>query len=303
MDDKDQKFSVVIPATLEKSEDGEWRVYGLASTAKRDLQGEIMDLKGLDLSPIAKGRGVFNYDHKKGPENTVGVIDQYKKTDAGLYLGGYLFKNHDRAKGLYQIMTSLKKSDTGRMGMSVEGIIKSRDGKDGKVIKNAVITSCALTMNPVNEDTYINLVKSLSSIEFSGDTLHDDVVPDSTPAVDGAVSASPEVMYSADQVVGLIAKALGASGAQATTLPQNLSGGDALAQESLDKDEKKIVECEEDKPKKRLKKLEKGLFKSRMEELLNQLQKLHPDVSRSEIWETVKDRLNRKFKSEKSDEN
>src|SRR4051812_19657719 len=72
MDFKDEKFSVVIPATIEKSEEGDWRVFGLASTPKRDLQGEVVSLKGLDLSPIEKGRGVFNFDHKKGPENTIG---------------------------------------------------------------------------------------------------------------------------------------------------------------------------------------------------------------------------------------
>src|SRR4051812_39591731 len=113
-----EKFKVIIPASLEKSEDGEWRVYGLASTSRKDLQGEVVDLKGLDLAPIQKGRGVFNFDHKKGPENTVGAIDAFKLTDKGLYLGGYLFKEHDRAKAIRQIMTSLKKSDKGRMGMS-----------------------------------------------------------------------------------------------------------------------------------------------------------------------------------------
>lgn len=275
MDFKDEKFSVVIPATIEKSEEGDWRVFGLASTPKRDLQGEVVSLKGLDLSPIEKGRGVFNFDHKKGPENTIGAIDQYKKTAEGLYLGGYLFKEHDRAKSIYQIMTSLKKSDKGRMGMSIEGIIKKRAGDDGKTISNAVITSCALTMNPVNEDTFVNLMKSLTTVEFSSGDLSEDV--------DNQIvtSEKPE-----------IEKALGVTGAYATSVPADLSGGDALAQEDLDKEPKDVSEP---KRKKKLKKMSKEMYKSATMEILVQLQSLYPDCSRSELWEIVKDRLNRRF--------
>ena len=102
----DESFKTVLPVEFEKAANGDWRIYGLASTANVDKQGETIKLNGLDLNPISNGKGIFNFDHKKGPENTVGIIDTYKKDDNGLYLGGYLFKNHDRAKSIYQIMSS-----------------------------------------------------------------------------------------------------------------------------------------------------------------------------------------------------
>jgi len=307
----ENKFKVVIPAHLEKGEDGAWRVYGLASTSNVDQQGEVIDMKGIDLSPIEKGRGLFNFDHKKGPENTVGIIDQYKKTDEGLYLGGYLFKEHDRAKSLYQIMSSLNKSDRGRMGLSVEGVIKERAGKDGKVIKKAQIHSCALTMNPVNSDTYVNLVKSLGEVEFegTGDQMKDGIFPDAEPTAEGKPA-----MFTADQVVAIIQKALSVGSEQATMKPSELTGGAALAQEDLsDRAKKKkkdepvsvehgsVISKAEDKVMKSLKKGDSALFKSMILEAMESLHSLYPEVPKAELWEVFKERLNRRFGEQKSE--
>jgi hypothetical protein len=387
--DQDQKFSVILPAEFQKSEDGEWRVYGLASTPKRDLQGEVIDLKGLDLAPIQKGKGIFNWDHKEGPENTIGAIDTYKKSEEGLYLGGYLFKEHDRAKAIYQIMSSLKKSDRGRVGMSVEGVIKKRSGDDGKVISKATITKCALTMNPVNTDTFADLVKSLSAseVEFDGDILQEDgsVLDESlekagegskggkvvghtstgAPIYESA-KKKPRLMasagskeqlhsmlnkyfysqltlhdrgdgthevhnskgkisglhvrehkgrwraehheedetkkslFTAEEVIDLLQKALGVGDAQATTLPQNITGGDALAKEDLDRKPKTCDDCKDEtgcKCPKEMKKGDASFYKSMLSDLMAQLTYLYPEATQSEIWETVKDRLQRKFPS------
>jgi hypothetical protein len=275
MANQDTKFSMVLPAELQKAENGEWRVWGLASTASRDQQGEKVDLNGLDLTPIQKGKGLLNWDHGKDPEDKVGIIDSYKKADDGLYVGGYLFNNHTRAKSIYEIMSSLKKADRGRMGMSIEGVIKERAGNDGKIIKKAVITAVALTMNPVNSDTHVDLVKSLtgSDVEFEGDTI-----------TSQSLDAIPEVE-----------KSLGVTGSYATSVPSDLSGGDALAMEGMDKKPKKEDEEEEHKPKKKLKKMSKEMIKSNVAEILSKLQVLYPESTRSELWETVKQRLNTRF--------
>lgn len=366
--DQDQKFSVVLPAELSKSEDGEWRVFGLASTPKRDLQGEVIDLQGIDLTPIQKGKGVFNWDHKEGPENTIGSIDTYKKADDGLYLGGYLYKNHDRAKSIYQIMSSLKKSDKGKIGMSVEGIIKKRSGADGKTISKAIITKCALTMNPVNTDTYADLVKSLSAgeVEFDADALADDgsITSESFEKGAGEGARGGRVIghtkagkpiyasnggehagemhphFSAEDheharahlagragehvhamrsgVPGAkesyeyfnnqaghhvvakydkqIKKSLGDSGATATTVPADRTGGDALAQEDLQKNCEKCTKSEpECKCSKSLVKGDSELYKSLLCDLMGQLKTLYPGVDQSELWEVVRERLNRTF--------
>ncbi len=296
----DKKFKAVIPAHLEKAENGQWRVFGLASTSNLDQQGEVVNLKGLDLDPIEKGRGVWNWDHKKGPENTVGIIDTYKKTDEELYLGGYLFKNHDRAKAIHGIMNSLDKADRGRMGMSVEGVIKQRAGKDGRTINKAVITSCALTMNPVNTETYVNLIKSMTGVEveFDGNGIETDFAPERETA------EKQPIMYTSEQVTDLMRKALVIGGEQATTTPSERSGGAALAQENIDKNVKTITKplCKrcgkEHKSGKCMKPLKKGdaeFFKSGIIGAIEQLQEMYPDVPRSVLWELFKDRLNSKF--------
>ena len=48
-------FKIIIPAQLEKSADGEWKVHGLASTNGIDKQGETIIQKGIDLSPVDEG--------------------------------------------------------------------------------------------------------------------------------------------------------------------------------------------------------------------------------------------------------
>lgn len=288
-----------MPAKFTKSEDGEWKVMGLASTASRDLQGEVVDQTGLDLTPLDMKKGVFNWDHKKGPENTIGVIDSYKKSKDGLFLSGRLLKNHSRAKAVYEIMSSLNKSDTGRMGMSIEGVIKERAGNDGKVIKRAVIHSCALTMNPVNTDTHATLIKSMSEVEFTKD---DDFPVSDDPVVQetSVNKAEDQPMFSANQVLGIIEKALGV-GAGYTQAPADLSGGDALATEGSKpkkkskKEIEKTMDAENLKVYKSLKKLSFDLYKSHMIDTLDKLQKLYPEYSRSQIWEAVRDRLETKY--------
>lgn len=262
----DTKFKTVLPVEFEKTESGDWRVYGLASTPKLDQQGEIVNVHGLDLAPISQGKGIFNFDHQKGPENTVGIIDTYQKDENGLYLGGYLFKNHDRAKSIYQIMSSLKKEDRGRMGMSIEGIIKKRTGNESKVIDKAVITACALTMNPVNQETYVDLAKSLGAAE--------QIVFD----------------FGNLEIDESLIKALGVGAGYATTTPSNLSGGDALATEEFgDRKEK------DKKKKRKLKNLTAPMAKGMIIETLDKLQDLYPNLSRQVLWELFKERLNTKF--------
>lgn len=254
---REEKFEFQVPVDLMKSKDGEWRVRGLASTTSIDQQGEILLQTGMDLTPINKKKGFINFDHQKGPENNIGILDGYSKTPQGLYLEGRLFKKHTRAKAVKEILDSLGDKDRGRMGMSVEGAIIKRSGKNNKVVEKCVIRGVALTMNPVNTDTYVDLVKSLntSSIEFEVDPLD---------------------------------KALGV-GSGYTEAPDSLTGGGALAQQSLD------GKNEPEPRKRKLKKQSKELFKSSMVDVLDKLQVLYPDNTRAELWNAVQDRLTTKY--------
>ena len=270
-------FKFVIPAELSKSTDGEWRVVGLASTSSVDRQGEVIVPTGIDATPIAKGKGFFNFDHDNSPENTIGTLDGYKKTDNGLYVEGRLFKNHTRAKAVYEIMSSLNKGDRGRVGLSVEGKVIERDSKNPSIIKRCLIKNVAITMNPVNQDTYADIVKSMSSGEVDFESTGTSEEPQTT------VVKSEEPTFSAIQVLSIVEKALGLS-SNAPSAPAERSGGDALVQESMDK-----------KTKKKLKKCSKDLYKSQMLQLLDKLQVLYPENTRSELWNALQDRLTQKF--------
>lgn len=263
-------FKFIIPADIEKSADGEWRIRGLASTEKKDQQEETIVQKGIDLTPIDKKQGYFNFDHQPGPENLVGVIDGYNKTDKGLYVEGRLFKNHTKAKAIHEIMTSLGNSDKGRVGLSVEGKILERDKTNPKIIKKCQIKNVAITLNPVNAETYADIVKSLtgSNIEFAANEENN-----------AALKTSEAPTFTTQQVASLL-KTLGLGGGAANLPPQERSGGDALEPETS---------------KKKLKKLSKVMFKSNMDEILNKIQQLYPNNTRTDIWVAIKDRLEKKF--------
>lgn len=278
---QDDNFKFVIPAEISKGENGEWRVAGIASTSSKDRQGEVIIPEGIDATPIAKGKGFFNWDHDNSPENTVGVLDSYKKTPNGMFVEGRLFKNHTRAKAVYEIMSSLNKGDTGRVGMSVEGKVLERDPKNPSIIKRCLIKNVALTMNPVNQDTFADIIKSMSTEEVQ---FESEGKPNETNE-EAPVVKSEEPTFTASQVFAMMEKALGI-GAGNASAPADRTGGDALSMESID--EKKVE-------KKKLKKADADLFKSGMIEMLDKLQTLYPDHPRSEIWNAVRDRLETKF--------
>jgi hypothetical protein len=268
-------FKFVMPAELSKTKDGEWKVTGLASSGTTDRQGEIILPQGIDATPIEKGRGVFNFDHDNSPESTIGLLDSYKKTNQGLYVTGRLFKNHTKAKAVYEIMSSLGKGDKGRVGMSVEGKVIERDPINPNIIKRCIVKNVAITMNPVNQDTYADIIKS-----FAGS----DVEFDSTGQKTEIVKSDELPTFTATQVLSIVEKALGIGAGNAQP-PANMSGGDALV----------VSNMSEKKRKKKLKKMTKSLFKSSMEHMMTKLQELYPQNTREEIWYAVKDRMNKTF--------
>lgn len=171
---KEKKFSFEIPVNIKKGEDGVMKVSGIASTEHKDLQDEIVKLHGLDISELQAGNGIFNDDHKRGIENVVGIIEDAKITSDGLFVKGELFDD-EKGRKYYNIMNYCEKNNKEpRVGMSIEGIISKRDGDDGKIIAAAKIDKVALTLNPVNKNTYATLLKSLEAQEDLLKLLGDD---------------------------------------------------------------------------------------------------------------------------------
>ena len=174
-------------------------------------------------------------------------------------------------------MDSFSKGDQGRMGMSVEGKILERDPKDHTIIKKCQIRAVALTMNPVNTDTHCDIAKSLNTADLDFDSTGDHTEP---------VEKSEETSMPISQVLQIIEKALSVSGAYADSKPSDLSDGDAMAQEDMDKKKKK------ESMKKSLRKLTKSEYSYNLKEMLGNLQTLYPQYSRTHIWDCVKERLN-----------
>ena len=272
---KEKAFGAIIPAQLEKDKDGNWRIYGLASSDSLDQQNEKMNIDGLDLSHIENGQGLINYDHKKGPENTLGVLDTYNKSKNKLYLGGYLFKHHERAKYIQQIMTSLDKKHDKRVGLSIEGVIVKRADKDKNIIDKAKITNCAITFQPANADTYVNLVKSLEGVE-------DLVFEEKSESISESTPKKEKVSFDSDQVLEIIKmnKITQALAKDPTPIDEPSS-----VKEKLIKKEgniKKQKGCSHTKDKTYCKACKEKITKS-VEEKIKEIQAQYPGISRQEI--------------------
>jgi hypothetical protein len=236
-----KSFSFSVPVELEKSSKTEnkesdeevlddWKIGGIASTPDVDLQGEEVLQEGLDISALEAGRGLFNSDHQAGPENILGQIEgahfiEHNGSKA-LVVKGYLFKHQERAKAYYNIMKSIKKGTPSRVHFSIEGKIVERDMVQSSRIKKARIDKVALTMDPVNPNTFADLVKSMQ-----------------------ADKKQDELQMIIKEVVEVAVKKALAAGAAGSKAPADMSSGEAMTKESLDcktknmswsKDKKKI---------------------------------------------------------------
>lgn len=267
-----KSFQIHIPVELEKSKDADgedtWVVKGVASTGDSDLQGEVVDQNGLDISPLKAGRGLFNVDHQKGPENVIGQIEdaEFVKADGKkvLMVKGYLFKHQPRAQAFYNIMKSVKPGTQPRVHMSIEGKILQRDAVNKSTIRNARIDKVALTLDPVNPYTYAELAKSLAS---------------------GKVDEIPEPAYLTMERTELekaieagVAKAL-AAGAGSALAPQQRVAGEAMSKESLESKLKRMG--------KKDKKSQKRMLKS----ILQRMCELHPDEDPRDLLKVITDKL------------
>lgn len=267
-----KSFQIHIPVELEKSKDADgedtWVVKGIASTGDTDLQGEMVDQNGLDISQLKAGRGLFNVDHQKGPENVIGQIEdaEFVKSDGKkvLMVKGYLFKHQPRAQAFYNIMKSVKPGTQPRVHMSIEGKILQRDAVNKSTIRNARIDKVALTLDPVNPYTYAELSKSLAS---------------------GQVDEIPEPAYLTMErtelektVQAAVEKAM-AAGVGPSLAPTQRVGGEALTKESLDSKLKRIG--------KKDKKSQKRMLKS----ILQRMCELHPEEDPRDLWKAIADKL------------
>ena len=253
-------FQVHVPVEIYKSDEDEWKIGGIASTDDVDLHGEEVLQEGLDISVLKEGRGLFNNDHQKGPENVLGEIENADFVDhngkKALMVKGYLFKEQERAKAYYNIMRSVKKGRSARVHFSIEGKILERDMTNTSKIKKARVTKVALTLDPVNTNTFANLVKSINA---DNEKAEQDFLFE-------------EIMETVKSLLkDRIEKAL-AAGAGYTSAPASRTGGEAMSTESMDRKVKNMLW----KKLKKNEKTQKSMLKSLIEVACEALPKADP---------------------------
>ena len=162
----------------------------VAASELRDTQGEILDVKGADISELLAGRGIVNDNHSNKLPDVVGRITGAKKifgledceTDRQkyywnkikapyIYTEGLLYddEDHRSAKAAAAIIKHQFKTDSPlKLKCSVEGGILERGQKDQRVLKRTKIRGLALTLTPANNATLVeglDLVKSAVTVE------------------------------------------------------------------------------------------------------------------------------------------
>ena len=229
---EDGSFRFHLPFDLKKGEDGKTWIKGVASVEAADLAGETVILDGMDLSYLLK-RGYFNDNHAKTTDAKVGVPTQASVTPEGLKVEGYLFDT-PRAKGIIELADALKKSGSDRrLGFSIEGKTLNRDGK---VVSRSWIKDIAITAEPVNPYTYLDVVKSISTVIDKVGVAEPDIVEDDEPCdlpywgrVERIINRCLDRVF--NRPAGPMQKMLEAGNANPVE-----SGGGALRQESIDQE-------------------------------------------------------------------
>lgn len=140
------------------------RISGVASTPDKDLQDETVRSEGLDATYFLKS-GYYNWNHSHDPGDLVGYPEVARATANEFYTEGYLLENHKKADDVWELMNSLELSKADRkLGMSIEGVVTERHFKD---VRKAIVRQIALTYCPINQSTYVDIVKALGMVAKS----------------------------------------------------------------------------------------------------------------------------------------
>lgn len=294
----ERDFRFWFPLELKKgNKAGEIRIGGIATDEDSpDLQGETVFVKGLDISYLAS-RGTFNWDHGKDPADILGEVDIAQKTNGEkqLYVEGFLYPDVKKAQDIQKLMGSMEKAESNRkLGMSLEGKIKERDGADGKIIKKAWIKNVAVTYHPINQGTYLDFIKSLGN-QPTYEPCNCECGTDACPFSKSGCGAPGE--GGSGTSAGMYAGTDNASSSGGVS-------GSALRKESLEKDKKVTTYTEEDLKKKKKTNeitksylegilMEKGYNESlanRMSGLLFNAAKAKKTLTKSDVISLLRDR-------------
>lgn len=170
-----------LEESIKKSNDNptekSWYLRGYATTPDLDLQDDIVDPNGLDISYFVTN-GYINYEHQQGEQFIIGAPTEGTHVDpeVGLYVEAKLYKGNPYAKRIWTLAKNISKSGIDRkLGFSIEGYVKKRDKHDPRIIKSAYITNVAVTTSPANpQATWEAFMKSfLTGYGMTPDTQID----------------------------------------------------------------------------------------------------------------------------------
>ena len=172
---KNNNFRFWIPLDeISKSKDEQGNVVmkfgGLASTKRRDTDGETLDPAGFEIDYL-KEKGIINWNHNKSPESVIGEPVKIERRKEGLYVESMLYPDNALAKSVFELAETLQKnSKTRRLGYSVEGKALERDFMDKSKVTKAMITNLALTISPKNPDSIVDIIKGEFN-EFNDESI------------------------------------------------------------------------------------------------------------------------------------
>lgn len=163
---EEKKFRFWMPIDkIEKAKDEAGNdvmiVGGLASTSRNDLDGETLNPtpEGFDVSYLRE-RGVVNWNHSKQPDAIIGEPSKIEFRKGGMYVESMLYPDSELAKKVYALGKNFQKhSKTRRLGYSIEGAALVRDLANPSFVPKARITGLALTVNPKNADSVVDILK------------------------------------------------------------------------------------------------------------------------------------------------
>lgn len=138
-------------------------VFGKASDSSTDQDGQNLYPSGFDFSYFLTN-GLINLDHlttRKGDSKFwVGEpVDAYVKGEE-FFVKAQLWEKSEVARNFYDTVIAMKESGSKRKpGFSVEGKAIEKDAFNKNKILKAKIINCAVTLQPVNTQSWFDIVK------------------------------------------------------------------------------------------------------------------------------------------------
>jgi hypothetical protein len=210
---------------------------GVAGTGDRDIQNEILDIAGADITDLKEGRGFLDSEHALNRRNVpmaqggsfahlVGrVVDANKimnvrdcrtekqmqawdrRRKPFIWVTGELWDGHGHAEAdsiasIYKFYQA--KGEEPPIKLSVEGRTLEKDKQTG-VLKRTQIRGIAMTVHPANRATHTEVVSMLKNAGFSSDLVksEDYIAPMFVERTQGSIEKVLELSKSARDLIRL----------------------------------------------------------------------------------------------------